>query len=109
MSQELTVGLLLFAMAVLVAGWVVRDWRRAEALLRRWAEGEGCQLLHYERRFIRRGSLTWLLGDKRAVFYVVVADAEGRRRTGYVRCGTFLFGTLLSDAVTVDWLDADGG
>ncbi len=109
MPQELTVGLLLSVAVVVAAGLIAWDWRRAEALLRRWAEGEGCQVLHYERRFIRRGDLMWLLGDKRAVFYVVVADAEGRPRTGYVRCGSFLFGTLLSDEVTVDWLDSDRG
>ena len=37
------------------------------------------------------------------VYYVTVKDKEGRVRNGWVKVGGWLFGTLFSETVKVEW------
>ncbi len=75
---------------------------RSLAILERWAEGNGCRIIDYEYRHVFRGPFFWSLGH-RQVYRVTVEDPNGKRRSGWIRCGGFLFGVLFSDRVAEKW------
>jgi hypothetical protein len=52
------------------------------------------------------GPFFWRRGRGHEVFYVVVHNARGERRSAYVRTGGWLQGQF-SDQVTVRWDDGD--
>jgi hypothetical protein len=77
---------------------------RSGSLLQRWAEGNGYRLVRQEYRHLFKGPFFWTSSRGQTVYYVTVEDREGKRRSGWVRCGGWLLG-LLSDNVEVRWDD----
>lgn len=74
---------------------------RAGAILQRWAERNGLQILEAELRWFRRGPFL-LSGRGQVVYYVRAMDGQGLTRRGWVRCGGFWLG-LLEDKAEVRW------
>ncbi|HWB03732.1 MAG TPA: hypothetical protein VG796_11965 [Verrucomicrobiales bacterium] len=72
-------------------------------MLRKWADGNGFEILASERREFLRGPFFWT-GSGRVVHYVTVRDRSGTVRSGWVRYGGPHFG-LLTNEVEVKWKD----
>lgn len=83
-----------------IALWVLSRVR-TRSLVDRWAQENGYAILDQQYRPVNRGPF-WMASGGQRVFYVTVRDREGRRRTGYIRCGDLFLG-LLSPQVEVRW------
>jgi hypothetical protein len=77
---------------------------RPRTILERWADANGFQIVHAERRTFFRGPFFWRSTKDQVVYYVTVRDSSGAARRGYVRCGGWVLG-LMSDAADVQWDD----
>jgi hypothetical protein len=94
-----------FSVALLVVVVVLGIWwhiARSNSLLHRWAAQNRYRIIRQESRILVKGPYTWSSSKGQAVYYVVVEDSGGNKRSGWVRCGSWWFG-LLSEAVEVRW------
>jgi hypothetical protein len=85
-----------------VAGMLWWHFSRSEAILQRWADQNGFHIIDRRPRLWFKGPFFWTTSRSQVVYSVTVEDNQGRRRTGWVRCGGWFFG-LLSDHVDVRW------
>jgi hypothetical protein len=96
------VFLVFIALAIAMTFW---HFSRSRSMLAGWADTNGFELLHSERRLFRRGPFFWTTAKGQEIFYVIVRDRGGETRRGWVRCGSF-WGGLFSDKTEVRWDDA---
>jgi acetamidase/formamidase len=102
MSDVLFSFMLFFAAALLT--YFTWSGRRAEALLQQWAVDHAYKIIERHRARFFQGPFFWTTAKGQVVFRVVVQDMRGQRRTGWVRCGSWLLG-LLADKVEARWDD----
>jgi hypothetical protein len=93
-----------FAVAAFVILGLVWHFGRSSSLLHQWAARNGYHLIRQEYRTFFKGPFFWTSTKGQTVYYVVVEDARGNKRSGWVRCGGWWLG-LLSDNVEVRWDD----
>jgi hypothetical protein len=96
-----------FAMVVLVAfvGFTIYvQMRRAQMLLRGWAQGHGYEIVEAEHRLFRKGPYMWSARGQ-AIYRVRVRDPAGVERQGWVRCGTW-WGGVFANKVESRWDEA---
>ena len=91
--------LLVLGIVCLSLAW---HFARSRALLQKWADDNGYQILRHEYRYLRRGPFFWTTSRHQTVYHVEVLDRYGQPRTGYVRCGGWWLG-LFSGNVEVKW------
>jgi hypothetical protein len=96
--------LLLAIVVVVIAGVSIMVWTfsRSRQMLDSWAAESSYQLLSSEIRWIRRGPFFWTTSESQVVYYVTVRAHDGTAKSGWVRCGSFLFG-VLQDKVEARW------
>ena len=70
-------------------------------MLEQWAERNGYRIIEADYRNVFRGPFFWTTGKTQTVYRVTVEGKDGER-TGWVRCGSHLFG-LFSNKVEVRW------
>ena len=100
--DEPVIGVLVMVVLVgFVAFIITIQIRRAQTLLKGWAEENGYEVLDSEHRLFRKGPYIWS-GRGQAVYRVWVRDRGGVERLGWVRCGSWFAG-LLSDKVESQW------
>jgi predicted DCC family thiol-disulfide oxidoreductase YuxK len=92
-ASVVIVLILIFAAAMMM--W---HYARGEQMLERWARDNGYEIVASERRWFRRGPFFWWTGKGQEVFYVTVRTADGRNKRGWVRCGNWFLGMLVSEA-----------
>jgi hypothetical protein len=92
-----------FAGALFILGLVWHFWR-SDSLLQKWAEDQGYRIIRQEYRWFFKGPFFWTSSNGQTVYYVVIEDSAGSKRSGWVRCGGWWFG-LLTDKVEVRWED----
>ena len=94
-----------FVALVVVAIFLTVVWRRrrSNSLLQKWAAQYKYRITRQEYHFVK-GPFFWTSAKGQMIYYVVVEDANGNKRSGWVRCGSWWFG-LLSDKVEVRWDD----
>ena len=92
------------AVAAFVGLMIWWHFSRSDSLLQQWAQRNGYRLVRREYRSFFKGPFFWTTSRGQTVYYVTVEDAEGNRRSGWVRCGGWFLG-LLSDNVEVRWED----
>src|SRR4051794_23681552 len=95
----------IFMVALVVVAVIlslVWHFGRSSSLLQRWTAQHGYRIISQQYRTFRRGPFFWSSTKGQTVYYVVLEDAAGVRRSGWVRCGSWWFG-LLSDHVEVRW------
>jgi hypothetical protein len=98
-------GLFVFvAVAVVVILGLVWHFGRSSSLLHQWAAQNGYRIIRQEYRNFFKGPFFWTSTKGQTVYYVVIEDSGGNRRSGWVRCGGWWLG-LLSDNVEVRWDD----
>ena len=106
--MEWVLGTLCFVCCVAAAvAYAVWHHRRAAAMIDRWAKEQGLRVVGRDVRHHRPKPSWWKTSHVDAVYQVTVEDAEGRKRTAFVRCGCYLWG-LSCDQVTVKWDKEDG-
>jgi hypothetical protein len=91
-------------MALIVIAGFLWHFGRSNSLLDQWAERNGYEIVRREHRSFFKGPFFWTSTRGQSVYYVVVEDEAGNRRSGYARCGGWWFG-LLSNNVEVRWDD----
>jgi hypothetical protein len=75
---------------------------RSHSLIHLWAERNGYRLLESNYCWFFKGPFFWTSSKGQTVYRVSVQDQRGHRRTGWVRCGSWMLG-LLSENVEVRW------
>jgi len=91
-----------FLMVAFAVGLFVWTFSRSRSLLEQWASSNGFEILRREYRNFRKGPFFWTSSKNQVVFYVTVRDRDGKLRSGWVRCGSWILG-LLSDQTEVRW------
>ncbi len=99
-------GAFVIVFIVIVLAIVSMSWTfaRSSSILETWARENGYRLLSSEYRWLSKGPYFFRTSKGQTVYRVSVQDAQGRTRSGFVRCGSWIFG-LLSDKVDVRWDD----
>jgi len=98
-------GLFAFvAVAVLIVFVFMWHFGRSNSLLHQWAARNGYRIIRQEYRNFFKGPFFWASTQGQTVYYVVVEDSGGNRRSGWLRCGGWWLG-LFSDNVEVRWDD----
>jgi hypothetical protein len=96
------------AVLVVVVGFIgllaLYVWR-AQAVLRAWAAEGGFRIIRFQKTNITgRGPFNWWTnGRHQIIYHIRVRDSEGRERSGWVRCGSYLGGILFSNKAEVKW------
>jgi hypothetical protein len=93
---------LVIALGLLATYW---HFARAKAMLQRWTQQNGFHVVDRHYCFLFKGPFFWTTSRGQVVYRVTVEDSAGKRRSGWVRCGSWFFG-VLSDRVEVRWDDA---
>jgi len=87
------------ALVALLLWWTF--WR-SDAILQNWANQNRYRILRQQYCWFWRGPFFWTSSKNQTIYYVTVEDRDGRRRTGWVRCGGWFWG-LLVDVADVRW------
>ncbi len=98
----LVVGAILVEVIIIESG--DRHYSSTRGVLEHWAEKNGYHILSSEPRSFRRGPFFWTTSERQEVYYVSVETSQGEVRSGWVRCGGWLWG-LFSDYADVRWDD----
>ena len=75
---------------------------RSQTLIENWARERGYRLLEAKTSFLGKGPFFWTTSRGQTVYRIVVEDEHGRRREGWARCGSWMWG-LMSEQVEVSW------
>jgi hypothetical protein len=78
-------------------------YRYFGVVLQRWADAEGYRIVGRERSWGYGSPFAWRTSRHQQVFHVLVEDQHGRRRLGWVQCGSW--GGFNPDQVAVVWED----
>lgn len=89
---------------VLIAGGMVWHYSRSRNILQNWADQNGFRLMEEKYVHFCKGPFFWTSTKGQTVYRVVVQDAAGYTRSGWVRCGSWMWG-IWSDQVQVKWDD----
>jgi hypothetical protein len=93
--------LLLIMLVVMIIAWALLWGRwRSNTILRNWANQNGYRIAHTRRRYISQGPFKYNTGVA-PVFRVEVEDHQGHRRTGWVRCGSIMWGIFNDQAMAL--------
>jgi hypothetical protein len=92
------------AFAIFFVVMIAWHFSRSRRLLEKWAAENGFRIIESSYRNLVRGPFFWTTSKGQSVYRVTVEDATGQRRSGWVRCGSWLLG-LWSDSVQVRWDD----
>lgn len=104
MNDNVGAVLLVFVVVAVGVASIVWHFWRSRSILQGWADENGFRLIESRYRWIARGPFFWTTSKSQAVYRITVEDAQGQRRTGWARCGTWL-GGLWSRRVDVRWDD----
>jgi hypothetical protein len=104
MRNDVGVIFVVMLMAVLIVASIAWQFSRSKSILQSWADEHGLRLIDARYRWIARGPFFWTTSKSQTVYRITVEDAQGHRRTGWARCGSWL-GGLWSRRVDVRWDD----
>jgi hypothetical protein len=94
------VVLTLVAVSVIASVWYMT---RSFSIVERWAERNGYRIIRQDSRVFFRGPFSWNSSNSQDVYRVTVEDRSGNRKSGWIRCGGWFLGPLLSDDVEEAW------
>jgi hypothetical protein len=100
--MDLVPFLLIGPVLVLVIAIVFWHCNRSAAILQKWADDNGYQILEKEFRHFFKGPFFLTASKNQSVYRVTVLDKGGQERSGWVVCGGWWLG-MLSDHVKVRW------
>jgi len=78
---------------------------RSKTILHKWAAENGFQLVSFDQKYmIGTGPFKWgTNGRGQTVYFIRVRDREGKERSGWIRCGSYLGGVWFSKQTEVSW------
>jgi hypothetical protein len=90
--------------ALFAVGSMIWHSTRSQDILQHWADQNGYRII--EKKYVQffRGPFFWTSSKGQSVYRVVVEDRTGRRRSGWVRCGSWWLGVWI-DQAQVHWDD----
>ena len=95
--------MIIFLLFIVVAiGLTIVHFMRSREILENWAEENAFQILEASIAFFFRRPFFWTTGKGQSVYRVVVADADGNEFSGWVRCGSWLWG-IFSNTAEARW------
>jgi hypothetical protein len=81
--------------------------QRSNIILQGWADANDIQIVETKWRWNSTGPFKWWTnGRNQTVYYLKVRDRDGRKRSGWARCGSFFGGVEFSNKIEVRWEDA---
>src|ERR1700681_1721332 len=89
------VPLFILLVIIVVAGVLYLNYRRSSTMLRNWASQNGYRIIQANMRYFFTGPFFWTTGKGQSVFRVEVENQQGFRRTGWVRCGSWIWGLII--------------
>ena len=96
----LVAALLVPAVAIGVLAW---HFSRSDDVVQKWAQENGFRLIEQKYAHLK-GPFFWTASKGQSVYRVTIEDGDGRRRSGWVLCGSW-WGGLMSDQAQVRWDD----
>lgn len=102
MNENTAICLLVFILVIAANLWLFWTASKSRKVIQRWAEEHGFQVVSLEERWLRRGPFFWTTSRAQTVSYITVIDSANQRRSGWIRCGSWL-GGLWSSQVEVRW------
>lgn len=75
---------------------------RSVAILRKWADEGGFEILQRDQEFIGGGPFKWT-NRNQTVFFLRVRGRNGCERSCWARCGGDLLGVFFSDVIEIMW------
>ena len=98
------IGLLAASCIVLTFGvGLLRFVRfRSRAILRKWADESGFEILERKQEFLVSGPFKWS-SNNQTIFYLRVRGRDGCERSCWARCGSFFDGVLFSNKIEIRW------
>lgn len=99
---------IILAITLAIPVWaVVYSKLRTDKIIDNWAKQSGYRVISAKRRWIDIGPHRRSLGYQ-TVMRVEVEDGQGRRRKGYLWCGSRM-GGIFTDKTTIYWDDEETG
>ncbi|MEO6908857.1 MAG: hypothetical protein ABI210_13305 [Abditibacteriaceae bacterium] len=97
---------ILFYMAISIIAVLGFAWHlnRSRNILQKWADQNGYQIITAKYAWFFRGPFFLSSSKNQSVYRVLARDAQGRTRSGWVRCGSWLWGDW-SNQTSVSWDD----
>jgi len=94
----------IYLVLVIIMVGVFLAWRfsRARRILESWAADNGFQIRSSQVRLFRLGPFLWRKSKGQVVYYVTVQLHDGTTRRGWVKCGSWWWGTFQNEA-EVSW------
>ncbi len=77
---------------------------RSQTLLADWAREHGYDLIESHAPLLNKGPFFWTSSRGQTVYRFTILDAQNRRRSGWARCGSWMWG-LMSPQIEVRWDD----
>jgi hypothetical protein len=104
MNDQMLGVLAMVVLVGFVGAMIYLQIRRAQTLLKGWAQENGYEILEAQHRVFVKGPYFWSARGQ-AVYRVWVRDGVGAERRGWVRCGTW-WGGVLANKVESRWDEA---
>ena len=101
MREDWVSWLLIFSALLFTAAFIYNFAKRADQMLKRWAERNHYDLEEASFRMFRKGPFWWS-SRSQVVYRVAVRGEDGRLRKGWVRLGHWFLG-LMQEAVEEKW------
>ena len=100
------VGVPAIALFVTVFWWFDR---RSKIILMKWADTNGFEILQKKQRylFFTGPFRFWTNSRNQIIYFFRVRDREGRERSGWARCGSYLGGVFFSDKIEIRWNESE--
>jgi hypothetical protein len=90
---------LVAAFLIMITRW---HYRRSAAILQKWADDNGYQIVEKELRHFFKGPFFFTASKHQTVYRVTVCDEAGQERSGWVVCGGWWLG-MWTDHAKVRW------
>jgi len=93
--------------ASLMIGFLWLFKARSKAILQKWAEENGFEILWRKQKFLVTGPFKWWTNSRnQTIFHVGVRDRSGHERSAWARCGSYVGGVIFSNKIEIRWDEA---
>jgi|GEM_PF-6436131 len=97
----------IFVICATVLLWAFREYsKRVKAILQKWAEKNGFQILQCKRKFFVTGPFNWWKTSRNQyIYFLRIRERDGQERSAWTRIGDYTTGILYSEQMEVKWND----
>lgn len=97
----------IFIICASVLLWASREFsKKAKAILQKWADKNGFQILQCKRKFFVTGPFAWWKTSRNQyVYFLRIRERDGQERSAWTRIGDYATGILYGEQIEVKWND----